>query len=223
MTFEESLLVISKTIICYFFLILILRLMGKREVGKVSTFDIVVFFVISELFSLSLNEPETSIFHSILPITIIVILQIATAFLSLKFPKVRKAMEGSTNFIIYHGEIMQDEMKKQRYNIEDLMIQLRTKDIQSPSDVEFGILENNGTLNVITKEDCEVLYPDPVISDGKVNETALKRMGKDHSYLVEELKKQGYQGADEIFFALPLKTGLYIVPLKSTLNINKVE
>ena len=70
-----------KTIICYFFLIFILKVMGKREIGKVSTFDIVVFFVISELFSLSLNEPSGSIWHSIIPITIIVLLQLLTAFL----------------------------------------------------------------------------------------------------------------------------------------------
>ncbi len=223
MTFEEALLVIGKTIICYFFLIITLRIMGKREVGKVSTFDIVVFFVISELFSLSLNEAETSILHSLIPVTVIVILQLGTAFLSLKFPKVRNAMEGSTNFIIYKGKIVQSEMKKQRYNIEDLMIQLRSKDVQSPQEVEYGILEDNGSLNVILKEDCEVLYPDPLILDGRINETALKRMEKDQQYLLAELKKQGYTDPKEIFFAMALKDSFYIVPFESSQNINKVK
>ena len=68
-----------KTIVCYFFLLVVLKLMGKREIGKISTFDIVVFFVISELFSLSLNEPEHSILRSIIPVTIIVVLQIKSS------------------------------------------------------------------------------------------------------------------------------------------------
>ena len=114
-----------KTIVCYFFLLVVLKLMGKREIGKISTFDIVVFFVISELFSLSLNEPEHSILRSIIPVTIIVVLQIATAFASLKFSKIRKGMEGESTYIIYKGKIIQEEMKRQRYTVEDLMMQLQ--------------------------------------------------------------------------------------------------
>ena len=141
-----------KTIICYFFLIFILKVMGKREIGKVSTFDIVVFFVISELFSLSLNEPSGSIWHSIIPITIIVLLQLLTAFLSLKINKIRSIVEGKVTFIIYNGELNQKEMKKQRYNIDDLMTQLRAKEIQLPNEVAFAILEDTGALTIIKKK-----------------------------------------------------------------------
>lgn len=112
MTITEILNIIFKTFICYVFLLVILRVMGKREIGEVSTFDIVVFFVISELFSLSLNEPDTSILHSIIPISVIVILQLISAFISLKSNKMRSILEGKTSYIIYNGEIQQKVMKK---------------------------------------------------------------------------------------------------------------
>lgn len=185
-----------KTIVCYFFLLVVLKLMGKREIGKISTFDIVVFFVISELFSLSLNEPEHSILRSIIPVTIIVVLQIATAFASLKFSKIRKGMEGESTYIIYKGKIIQEEMKRQRYTVEDLMMQLRSKDIQTPLEVEFAILETNGTLSIIKKDDCLVVSPDPLIMDGKINKTTLKRIGKEEEWLLEELQKKNLQTKD---------------------------
>lgn len=212
-----------KTVICYFFLLICLKIMGKREIGKISAFDIVVFFVISELFSLSLNEPEHSILRSVLPVAIIVILQIISALISLKFPKFRRTMEGGMTYIIYKGEIQQAEMKKQRYTIEDLLAQLRSKDIQSPADVEFAILENNGMLNVIKKDQCDFVTPDPLIMDGKINKTTLKRLGKDENWLITELEKTSYPDPKRIFLALYLKSGLYIVPFKDADNINKVK
>ncbi len=211
MTINEILNVILKTVICYFFLILILRIMGKREIGKISTFDIVVFFVISELFSLSLNEPEASILHSIIPIAVIVILQLLSALISLKSNKIRGILEGKTNYIIYNGEIQQEVMKKERYTVEDLMCQLRTKDIQSPDEVSFAILEDNGTLNVITKEDCLVNDPEPLISDGKVIKNTLKRLNKDEEWLKEEINKNGVKEFKDIFMCLSLKDNLLIV------------
>lgn len=211
-----------KTIVCYFFLLVVLKLMGKREIGKISTFDIVVFFVISELFSLSLNEPEHSILRSIIPVTIIVVLQIATAFASLKFSKIRKGMEGESTYIIYKGKIIQEEMKRQRYTVEDLMMQLRSKDIQTPLEVEFAILETNGTLSIIKKDDCLVVSPDPLIMDGKINKTTLKRIGKEEEWLLEELQKKNLKTKD-VFFALILKSGLYILPFEKSGNINKIK
>ena len=161
MNINEILEIIYKTIFCFFFLILILKLMGKREIGTITTFDIVVFFIISELFSLSLNDSEKSLWHTIIPISIIVVLQIAIAFISLKSKTIRNIVEGKLTYIIFKGEILQEEMKKQRYNIDDLMSQLRSKNIQLPSEVEYAILEDSGNLNIIKKEDCILDYPEP--------------------------------------------------------------
>ena len=157
MTFTEIFQIIYKTILCYFFILFCLKIMGKREIGEISAFDIVVFFIISELFSLSLNEPEHSILRSIIPVSIIVLLQLVTALISLYVPKFRSLMEGKKSYLIYKGVIQQNEMKRQRYTIEDLMAQLRMKEIQTPQDVEYAILENNGELTIIKKDNCIML------------------------------------------------------------------
>ncbi len=205
--------VIYKTIICYFFLIFILKIMGKREIGKVSTFDIVVFFVISELFSLSLNDPEGSILHSLIPISVIVVLQLLTALLSLKNHHIRSIVEGKITFIIYQGKLNQKEMRRQRYNIDDLFSQLRAKEIQLPSEVAFAILEDSGTLTVIKKSDCVLKDPEPLISDGKVIKEVKKRLKMDDEDIETLIHQSGYQELDEIFLALVRKDGsLFCLP-----------
>lgn len=204
-----------KTIICYFFLIFILKVMGKREIGKVSTFDIVVFFVISELFSLSLNEPSGSIWHSIIPITIIVLLQLLTAFLSLKSNKIRSIVEGKVTFIIYNGELNQKEMKKQRYNIDDLMSQLRAKEIQLPNEVAFAILEDTGALTIIKKSDCTLKDPEPIISDGKIMKDVIQRLSLNENDVLTLLNNEGYTNFNDIFIALLRADGtLFLIPRK---------
>lgn len=223
MTFTEIFQIIYKTILCYFFILFSLKIMGKREIGEISAFDIVVFFIISELFSLSLNEPEHSILRSIIPVSIIVLLQLVTALISLYVPKFRSLMEGKKSYLIYKGVIQQNEMKRQRYTIEDLMAQLRMKEIQTPQDVEYAILENNGELTIIKKDNCIMLSPDPLIMDGKINKTALARITKDEVWLVEELKKLGFIDVSKLFLVLYLKNGLYVVPFKKGDNINKVK
>lgn len=223
MTFTEIFQIIYKTILCYFFILFCLKIMGKREIGEISAFDIVVFFIISELFSLSLNEPEHSILRSIIPVSIIVLLQLVTALISLYVPKFRSLMEGKKSYLIYKGVIQQNEMKRQRYTIEDMMAQLRMKEIQTPQDVEYAILENNGELTIIKKDNCIMLSPDPLIMDGKINKTALARITKDEVWLVEELKKLGFIDVSKLFLVLYLKNGLYIVPFKKGDNINKVK
>lgn len=223
MTFTEIFQIIYKTILCYFFILFCLKIMGKREIGEISAFDIVVFFIISELFSLSLNEPEHSILRSIIPVSIIVLLQLVTALISLYVPKFRSFMEGKKSYLIYKGVIQQNEMKRQRYTIEDLMAQLRMKEIQTPQDVEYAILENNGELTIIKKDNCIMLSPDPLIMDGKINKTALARITKDEVWLVEELKKLGFIDISKLFLVLYLKNGLYVVPFKKGDNINKVK
>lgn len=223
MTFTEIFQIIYKTILCYFFILFCLKIMGKREIGEISAFDIVVFFIISELFSLSLNEPEHSILRSIIPVSIIVLLQLVTALISLYVPKFRSLMEGKKSYLIYKGVIQQNEMKRQRYTIEDLMAQLRMKEIQTPQDVEYAILENNGELTIIKKDNCIMLSPDPLIMDGKINKTALARITKDEVWLVEKLKKLGFIDVSKLFLVLYLKNGLYVVPFKKGDNINKVK
>ena len=211
-------LLIGKTIFSYIFLMIILKIMGKRELSQISMFDVVIFLIMSELFSLALNDKESSLIQFIVPIIVIVILELVSAFLSLKSYRIRRFFEGEPTFLIYNGEIDYEAMKKNNYNISNLMIQLRNNNVQSPIEVSFAILEGNGNLNIIKKEEQIVYYPDPIIMDGKLNLIALKKMNLSEEDVLLMIAKNNYQNYDEIFFAQLLVDGIYIVPFKSVNN-----
>lgn len=221
MTLNEGFLLILKTIFCYMFLFSVLKIMGKRELGEISTFDMVVFLVISELFSLSLNNVETSLLYSILPITVIVILQICTALISLKSKKVRNFMEGKISYLIIDGKIKQDELKKNRYSLNDLLLQLRLNNVSSLEDVSFAILEGNGSLSIIKKDEQKVKYPEPLIEDGLINQRALNYLNMNILDLYKELAKKGYKDEKGIFYMQANIDNTYLIIEKKFPNNKK--
>lgn len=218
MNIYDIFILIFRSVFSYIFLLIILKAMGKRELSQVSIFDIVIFLIMSELFSLALNDPHASILHFIIPVIVIAILEFISSLLSLKYIKIRKFLEGKISFIIYKGEIDFKTMKKNRYNIPDLMLQLRNKDIQSPIEVEYAILEGNGNLNIIKKQDLIVQYPEPLIIDGKINYDALNMLKLDETYIYALIAKKGYTSPQQIFFGQLLIDGFFIVPFEKWMN-----
>ena len=206
----EILLIIGKTILFYFLLIFILRLMGKREVGELSIFDIVVFFLISELFSLAIDS-ETKLTHVLIPIALIVLLQFITSFLALKFDKIRFLIDGKPSILIKNGIIQQKELKKHRYSIDDLFLQIRGHDIDSIDDIEYAILETNGSLSVIRKSDAKTYFPFPIIQDGKLNNDYLKILNISEEWIIKELKDRNITSINMIFLLFIYKDDLFII------------
>ncbi|MBQ9730925.1 MAG: DUF421 domain-containing protein [Bacilli bacterium] len=206
----EILIIILKTILFYVLLILILRIMGKREVGELSIFDVVVFFLISELFSLAIDN-DTKLINVIFPIALIVILQILTSFLALKNDKFRNLIDGKPVIIIKNGVINQNELRKQRYNIDDLFLQIREHDVDSFKHIAYAILETNGKLSIITYEECSSRFPFPIIQDGKINIDYLKMIKKDEKWLNNELIKRNINSYKDVFLLFYDKTGLIFV------------
>ena len=137
-----------KTVFFYFFILVIFRLMGKREVGELSIQDLVVSLLITELASISIENYKSSILLTIVPIIILLFFEYTTGYLSLKFNKFRNLIEGKPALIINKGKINYKEMIRQRYNLDDLFLELRNNGIKNLKDVEFAILENNGNLNI---------------------------------------------------------------------------
>jgi len=137
---------------------------------------------------------------------ILMVIQISMAMVSLKSKKFRDLVEGRPTIIINKGKIDESAMRKQRYNFDDLMTQLREKDIRSVSDVEFAILEPSGSLSVMEKNkdmNNGADGPDitiPLILDGVIDEENLRRINKTNLWLRQELKKQGYRDVKNISF-----------------------
>ena len=140
--------VLLRTIFFYFFILIMFRIMGKREIGQLGVVDLAVSVLIAELVAISIENVEDSIWLTILPIIALVILEITLAMINLKCKKFRNFFEGKPSVIINRGKINYKEMVKQRYTIDDLLLELRQKGIKNLERVEYALLEPNGKLSI---------------------------------------------------------------------------
>ena len=197
---NEVYLMIFRTFLIYLLILVVFRFMGKREIGELSVFDLVVNIMIAEMAVMAIEKTDTSIYTSIMPIAILVIVQMTTARLSLKSKKFRDLVDGSPTIIINHGKIDENAMRKQRYNFDDLLQQLREKDIRNIADVEFAILEPSGKLSVMKKEKNNKDLTLPLIIDGEIQKNHLNRIHKTEEWLTDKLAEKGYKELKEISF-----------------------
>jgi len=205
-------LVAGKTLLFLIVIILLLKIMGKRELGQLNAFDIVIFFMISELFSLSIDRPHENVFLTLVPILIIFFMQVITSFIVLKSNKLRKILEENPTLLINKGVLDIKKMKKLRYNIDDLMEQVRLDGVDSLSEVEFAILESNGELSIIQKGKAKTMIPFPVIKDGDIDNKVLEVLNKDANWLFNKIKNKGYDNEKEIFLCMIEKgENIYVI------------
>lgn len=201
---EHYLYILFRTIFFYVLILIIFRLMGKREIGELSILDLVVFIMIAEMAVVAIEDTDSPILHTVLPMVFLMLLQIVLALFSLKSKKFRDIMDGKPSIIINNGKIDEGMMRKLRYNFDDLLLQLREKDIRSIANVEFAILETSGKLSIIQKEKGnkkkEGSITIPLILDGAIQEPNLKRIQKTNLWLRQELRKKGYHDIKKISF-----------------------
>lgn len=198
---------IIKTLLLYLFIILAYRIMGKKEIGQLSIIDLIVSILIAELAAISIEQVESSILVSIVPITVLVIVEILFSYIGLKSPEIKKIIEGSPIVIIKNGKLNFEQMRKLRYSLDDLISQLREQSIKSIEEVNYAVLENNGKLSIFPKE---TEYPLPIIMDGKVDYNVLKDMNKDEEWINNILKKNKIE-IENVFYAFYTKNKTYII------------
>lgn len=204
-------IIIVKTFFIYLLVATIFRIMGKREVGQLGTFDLVVFILIAELVAMALEHKE-NFFFNLIPVVILVILQILISRISLKNIKFRRFIDGKPVIIIKKGIINFKNMVEQRYTLDDLLLQLREKDVRSIDEVDYAILEINGKLSVFKKDDKKdkKTYPLPIILDGEVQFDNLYGINKTKKWLLNVLLEKNIS-AEEVFYAFSKGNELYII------------
>lgn len=198
---------IFKTIVLYFYIILCYRIMGKKEVGKLSIIDLIVSILIAEIAAMSIEEENRSIWMSVVPIFILVLVQIALSYVTLKNSKIRDFIDGKAKVIINNGKVDFKQMQKLRYSLDDLISQLREQQVKNIMDVKYAILENNGKLSIFTDDS---IYPMPVILDGIIDYSTLKNMKKDKSW-IDKLLKDNHVSLSEVFYLFYTKDKTYII------------
>lgn len=193
-------MIIFRTCFLYVFILIIFRLMGKREVGELSVIDLVVSILMAEVAAFALDDFESPLFNVILPIIILFFIQITSAYFSLKSKKFRDLVDGDPVLLIRDGVLLESEMRKQRYNLDDLCQQLRENGTASVTDIAYAYLEPSGNLSVYKKDEKAFVYP--LITDGDIQDRHLKILHKDIDWLMAELAKNNIQDSNTVFFCV---------------------
>ncbi len=183
------LVVFFRALILFAVVFIVIRLMGKRELSKVQPFELAIIVMISDLASAPMQSRDTQIFSGIIPIIVLLIVYGIFTLLIRSNNKVENAICGSPSLIIFKGKIIQDELEKQQLTIEELMSQLREKDIYKVQDTAYALLETNGTLNAVKKSDAVGQMPLNVVSDGQYLDNNLKILELDRKDIEKQMKK----------------------------------
>ena len=209
----DYLSVLIRTIFFYFFIFIIYRIMGKREVGQLGIIDLIVSILIAELAVISIENFESDILYSIIPIILLAILEMSLAYFSLKLPKIRNILDGNPSVIIKDGRVNYKEMLKQKYNLNDLLVQLRDKGYRSIEEVEYAVLESNGNLSVFGYDDIKNStspLPLPIILDSEIQDDTLKLLNKDHKWVYKLLDKKDIN-LNDVFYAFYKDKNIFVI------------
>ncbi|MFA5882197.1 MAG: DUF421 domain-containing protein [Eubacteriales bacterium] len=208
------LIVLVRTLILYGFVVVAMRVMGKRQIGQLQPFELVVTIMLSELAAIPMQNTGIPLINGLTPIITLLVAQVVLSYISLKSERARALICGRPSVLIENGHILEPELERLRYNLSDLMEQLRAKNIRNVSDVEFAILETSGQLSVIPKSQKRPVMPEDmnmptkyeglpltVIMDGHIIHHNLKKMNLDIPWLRQQLKNSGVESLEQVLFA----------------------
>jgi uncharacterized membrane protein YcaP (DUF421 family) len=213
-------IVFFRTLILFSLVVVVMRIMGKRQIGELQPFELVVAIMISELAAVPMADIEIPLLDGIIPILTLLFAQVFLAYLSLISNKARTIICGRPSILIEKGTIIESELRRLRININDLLEQLRVKNYANIRDVDYAILETNGQMSIIPKgasqtinrKDLGLSASDPglpltIIIDGMVVKHNLQLLKLTEKELLEKLKEQGVASLQQIFFASIDTTG----------------
>ncbi len=220
------LIILIRTIILYFVVLFVIRVMGKSELSKLDPFEMVILFMIAELAAIPIESPDIPLFNGAAAIISLLFLEVSISFLTTKSHGFNNIINGKPSVLINRGNINEKELKSQRITIDDLMQQLRLKNYPSVSDIDYAVLEANGDLSIIPKpgkapltpEDMNIptsseIMPMVLISDGILYKKNLQLLGKEESYLKKELSKIKIMDYSQVFLCFfDEKKQLHVYP-----------
>ena len=173
-----------RTIIFYILLNIMLKIMGKRQIGELEVSELVSTLLISEIAAAPLTDGDIPILYSIIPILLICATEISIAFIKNKLPRVKRAVEGKSVYIIYKGRLRQEVLSENRISINEILTEMRIQKIGDISDVEYAILEQNGKISLFQKTDNLV---HTLITDGAFDTYEMGELNLTEKDVVEML------------------------------------
>ncbi|GIM29427.1 DUF421 domain-containing protein [Clostridium polyendosporum] len=224
-------IVLIRTIILYFLVVLVIRLMGKRQIGQLQPYEFVITIMISDLAALPMQDTRLPLILGIIPIITLLMVKTILSEIQLKSTIARKIIDGTPSILIKEGRINFSALNTQRVNIDDLMEELRLNGYFNIDEIQYAILENNGQISIIpkkkvspvTKEDLgvkvkEETLPIVLLHNGKVNKKALITLNKNEEWFFSQLKEHHIKNQEDLLIAMLDSNGKFFYQTKKSLQ-----
>lgn len=208
------LIVFTRALVLYSLVVLIMRMMGKRQIAEMQPFEFVITIMIADLAATPMEDTGIPLINGVIPIVTLLSVQVIMSYISLKSERFRNFLCGRPSIIIDKGKIVQSEVTRLRINMNDLLEQLRIKNYPNLSDVEYAIMETNGEISIMPKpEKRNVITSDLSISaqaeelpitliiDGEILKENLQTSGFDDRWIKSQLKQKNINRVEDVFFA----------------------
>lgn len=200
-----------RSIILYIIVLVVMRLMGKREIGQLQPFELAIAIMIADLASIPMSDTGIPLSNGIVPILGLLVMHLLISLINLKSIRAREILCGKPRILVYRGKIQKDALIKERFTINELEERIRSQNISSLGDVEYAILETSGQISVIPKpnkrntipEDFNIMpeyegIPYDLVIDGKIMSENLKKIGKNYFWLKKQVNKFNYNPEDAL-------------------------
>ena len=204
-----------RVIILYILVLIVMRLMGKREIGQLQPFELVVSIMIADLATIPMEDIGIPLINGVIPILALLIMHILISILNMKSMKIREILCGKPRILIYRGKIDEKALKKERLTLTELQERLRVASIINIGDVEYAILETSGQITVIQKPDKRNVTPKDLeimpeyeglsydlVIDGKIMKRNLQILNKDYEWLKTEVGKFNIKPKDALIVTI---------------------
>lgn len=196
------LIILIRTIVLYILVLVVMRLMGKREIGQLQPFELAISIMIADLASIPMTDVGIPITNGIIPILGLLVMHLLISLINMKSIKAREILCGRPTILIYRGKIDEKALEKERFTLNELEERLRGENIVNLGDVEYAILETSGQITVIQKpnkrntipEDFNIMpdyegLPYDLVVDGKIMYDNLRKIGKNENWLKKQVEK----------------------------------
>lgn len=215
-----------KTLVIYAALLLLMRLIGKRQLGELELSELVVTILMSNIAAAPLTQRDTSLSEGLLPLVTLMLLEYLLSVLTMKNVKLRALLSGKPSLLVVRGRIDQKQMRKNRFTPDELTEALRNQGILDLRTIEYAILETDGVLNVIPSPPNRPVtaaqmgirvedsgYPVIVVNSGRILSDNLKLLGRDENWLNKVLRENGLHSAREVYLmTCDAGGGIFLAP-----------
>jgi len=221
------LLLLIRTLLLYLLVMIAMRIMGKRQIGQLQPSELVIAIMISEVASIPMQNTGTPLISGIVPILTLIIAEVVISFFSLKSRRMRRMLTGYPSLLIKNGKIDEKELERLRFNVDDLLEELRISGYNDITDVAYAILETGGSVSIIptaqarpaTVRDLSLNPPEQsitytVISDGHIDMQELSMANRDINWIHKQLNANNVKSPKNVFLGTIDANGNLFVQLR---------